>query len=83
MALPIFGKYMEKIYQDGRLSYDYGAFPKPSRKITKKYNCVSGGEGGGSRRRAVAIDTVAADDMLEQLNNGGGAAPVGDSTGGR
>ena len=83
MALPIFGKYMEKIYQDGRLSYDYGSFPKPSRKITKKYNCVSGGEGGGSRRRAVAIDTVAADDMLEQLNNGGGAAPAGDSTGGR
>jgi penicillin-binding protein 1A len=70
MALPVFGKYMEKIYQDKRLGYDYGAFPKPSRKITKKYNCVSGGD-DGPRRRSVAIDTIAADNLLEQMNNGG------------
>ena len=66
-ALPIFGKYMEKIYQDKSLGYSYGHFPKPSVKIGKKYNCVSEHE---PRRRA-AVDTVAADNLLEQMNNDG------------
>ena len=69
MALPIYGRYMEKIYQDKSLGYDYGHFPAPSGKITKKYTCVSADE---PRRRRVAIDTVAADDLLERMNGGGG-----------
>jgi penicillin-binding protein 1A len=67
-ALPIFGKYMEKIYQDKSLGYDYGHFPKPAGKISKKYICTT--EDYRPRRRA-ALDTVAADDLLEQMNNGG------------
>ncbi|WP_235184078.1 transglycosylase domain-containing protein [Hymenobacter sp. IS2118] len=68
-ALPIFGKFMEKIYQDKELDYTQGEFPKPSVKISKKYNCVSPSE---PRRRAAAVDTIAADNLLEQMNAGGG-----------
>ena len=69
-ALPIFGKFMEKIYRDKELGYTPGPFPKPSVKISKKYNCVSDSE--PRRRRAVAVDTIATDNLLEQMNSGGG-----------
>ncbi len=74
-ALPIFGSYMEKVYQDKALGYDYGPFPKPSVKITKKYSCVSPSE---PRPREAAVDTIAADNLLEQMN-GGGRSGVPDS----
>jgi penicillin-binding protein 1A len=40
-ALPIFGRFMEKVYADPKSGYTYGAFPKPWVKITKPYNCPS------------------------------------------
>ncbi|MEN0053487.1 MAG: transglycosylase domain-containing protein, partial [Mucilaginibacter sp.] len=40
-ALPIFGRFMEKVYADTKLGYTYGPFPKPWVKITKEYNCPS------------------------------------------
>ncbi|WDF80831.1 transglycosylase domain-containing protein [Mucilaginibacter sp. KACC 22773] len=40
-ALPIFGRFMEKVYADPKLGYTYGPFPKPWSKITKNYNCPS------------------------------------------
>jgi len=40
-ALPIFGRFMEKVYADPKLGYTYGPFPKPWSKITKSYNCPS------------------------------------------
>ena len=40
-ALPIFGKYMEKVYDDKALGYTFGKFPEPEVKINKKYNCPS------------------------------------------
>lgn len=40
-ALPVFGRYMEKIYQDDSLGYAYGPFPDPGVEITRKYNCPS------------------------------------------
>lgn len=40
-ALPIFGRFMEKVYADQSLGYTYGPFPKPWTKITKTYNCPS------------------------------------------
>ena len=67
-ALPIFGRFMEKVYEDKSLPYDYGHFPAPTVKITKKYNCVTSDY--RPRERAQA-DTVAADDLLERMNNGG------------
>lgn len=38
-ALPIFGKFMEKLYQDKNSGYTYGPFPEPSVEITKNYYC--------------------------------------------
>ncbi|WP_291399431.1 transglycosylase domain-containing protein [Daejeonella sp.] len=40
-ALPIFGKFMEKIYRDKSLGISQGPFPKPGVKITREYQCVS------------------------------------------
>jgi penicillin-binding protein 1A len=38
-ALPIFGKFMEKVYRDPSTGYTYGPFPKPTAEITREYNC--------------------------------------------
>ncbi len=40
-ALPVFGRFMEKIYHDDTLGYEYGPFPEPTVEITRKYNCPS------------------------------------------
>jgi penicillin-binding protein 1A len=40
-ALPIFGRFMEKVYADKNSGYTYGPFPKPWVKITKEYDCPS------------------------------------------
>jgi penicillin-binding protein 1A len=38
-ALPIFGRFMEKVYHDPSTGYTYGPFPKPTVDITREYNC--------------------------------------------
>lgn len=38
-ALPIFGKFMEKVYKDKSLGITPGPFPKPKVKITREYQC--------------------------------------------
>jgi len=38
-ALPIFAKFMEKVYHDESTGYTYGPFPKPTVKINMTYNC--------------------------------------------
>lgn len=38
-ALPIFGRFMEKVYADPKSGYTQGPFPKPWSKITKDYDC--------------------------------------------
>ncbi|WP_325358837.1 transglycosylase domain-containing protein [Albibacterium sp.] len=38
-ALPIFGKFMEKLYHDENSGYTYGPFPEPGVEITKTYYC--------------------------------------------
>jgi penicillin-binding protein 1A len=38
-ALPIFGKYMEKVLADPSLGIKPGPFPKPAIKIKRKYYC--------------------------------------------
>ena len=73
MALPIFGRYMEHVYGDKSLSYDYGPFPKAPPGLKRKYVCYTEQE---PRRRRAAVDTLAADAMLEQMNNGGGGDSV-------
>jgi penicillin-binding protein 1A len=38
-ALPIFGKFMEKVYKDPSTGYTQGPFPKAKVKITRNINC--------------------------------------------
>jgi penicillin-binding protein 1A len=38
-ALPIFAKFMEKVYKDPNSGYTYGPFPKPKVDISIQYNC--------------------------------------------
>jgi len=38
-ALPIFAKFMEKVYKDPKSGYTFGQFPKSTVEITRKYNC--------------------------------------------
>ena len=40
-ALPIFARFMEKVYADPKSGYTWGPFPKPWVKITKEYICPS------------------------------------------
>lgn len=40
-ALPIFAKFMEKVYKDKSTGYSEGRFPKPDIEITRIYNCPS------------------------------------------
>lgn len=38
-ALPIYGKYMERLYRDPASKITFGKFPKPEKKITRDYYC--------------------------------------------
>lgn len=40
-ALPIFAKFMEKVYLDPQSGYTYGPFPKSTVKINRSYYCPS------------------------------------------
>jgi len=40
-ALPIFAKFMEKVYHDPSSGYTYGPFPKATVPITRTINCPS------------------------------------------
>lgn len=40
-ALPLFARFMEKVYADPKSGYTPGPFPKPWVKITKEYDCPS------------------------------------------
>ncbi|WP_113661552.1 penicillin-binding protein 1A [Pedobacter nanyangensis] len=53
-ALPIFAKFMEKVYQDPNSGYTYGPFPKAKVEITRTYNCPS---------PRIQIDTVQTDSV--------------------
>ncbi|WP_207534059.1 penicillin-binding protein 1A [Desertivirga arenae] len=54
-ALPIFGKFMEKVYHDPSTGYTYGPFPKPTIEITREYNCTT---------PETYVDTTAVDTLL-------------------
>ncbi|MDF3076290.1 MAG: glycosyl transferase family 51 [Sphingobacteriaceae bacterium] len=60
-ALPIFGKFMEKVYHDPSTGITYGPFPKPGVKIEREYNCPT--------PRYTEVDTTAADSsIVDSLN---------------
>lgn len=53
-ALPIFGKFMEKVYHDPSTGYTYGPFPAPGVEITRDYKCPT---------PPPPVDTVATDSL--------------------
>jgi len=53
-ALPIFAKFMEKVYLDPSTGYSYGPFPKATVDITRTYNCPS---------PRIVIDTTTTDSV--------------------
>ncbi len=54
-ALPIFGLFMEKVYDDPKSGYTRGPFPKPWSKITKQYDCPT---------PRIKVDTTRSDSIL-------------------
>lgn len=56
-ALPIFAKFMEKVYKDPKSGYTYGPFPKPTVEITRTYNCPT----PRPQRDTVTIDSITID----------------------
>jgi penicillin-binding protein 1A len=60
-ALPIYGTYMERLYQDPELGIKMGPFPKPTVKITKNYYCPT-------PRPRIERDSSELDNFLEELN---------------
>ncbi|MGV3589062.1 MAG: penicillin-binding protein 1A [Adhaeribacter sp.] len=65
VALPIFGTYMEKIYQNKDLGYKMGPFPKPAVKITKTYLCPT----PRPAPPPPVLDSIKTDILLEDLND--------------
>ncbi|MGX5689671.1 transglycosylase domain-containing protein [Arcticibacter tournemirensis] len=53
-ALPIFGKFMEKVYHDPSTGYTYGPFPGPEVEITRDYKCPT---------PPPPVDTIATDSL--------------------
>jgi penicillin-binding protein 1A len=68
-ALPIFARFMEKVYADPKSRYTWGAFPKPWVKITKEYQCPS---------PHISTDTTSTDstEMPTDTSNGVPAVPT-------
>ncbi|GAB2530065.1 transglycosylase domain-containing protein [Rufibacter soli] len=63
-ALPIYGRFMEKVYKDPNLGIKLGPFPKPAVKINKPYNCIT-----VLPRKPKVVDSTAVDSMLQQMND--------------
>src|SRR5690606_26798527 len=53
-ALPIFAKFMEKVYKDPSTGITLGPFPKPKIEIKRTYNCPS---------PRIVIDTTTTDSL--------------------
>lgn len=54
-ALPIFGKFMEKVYKDASLGIKPGPFPKPGVSISREYECPT---------PKYQVDTITIDTMF-------------------
>lgn len=59
-ALPIFGKFMEKVYKDPGTGYTPGPFPKAKVKITREINCPT---------PRYEVDTTASDSIAVDSTN--------------
>jgi penicillin-binding protein 1A len=60
-ALPIFGRYMEKVLHDPKYDYLKVAFPKPKEKISKYYSCHT-----KLKKDTIPTDSIAPDTLSLQ-----------------
>jgi len=58
-ALPIFGRFMEKVLKDKRYNYLKVGFTKPKIKISKSYSCQT-----KIRRDTIPVDSLVVDSFL-------------------
>lgn len=70
-ALPIFARFMEKVYADPKSGYTWGAFPKPWVKITKEYQCPS---------PHISADTTSTDSTSMPVDTSGAVPAVPTTT---
>jgi len=70
-ALPIFARFMEKVYADPKSGYTWGPYPKPWVKITKEYNCPS---------PHISTDTTATDSTAMPVDTSGAVPAVPTTT---
>lgn len=70
-ALPIFGKFMEKVYRHPEIGYTEGVFPKPTVKIHKDYYCPS------PRIKQVSSDSIIKVSLPDKDNTRNGDDDVG------
>jgi penicillin-binding protein 1A len=61
-ALPVFARFMEKVYADPKSGYTPGPFPKPWVKITKEYDCPS---------PHISTDTTETDSLISPIDTTG------------
>lgn len=69
-ALPIFAKFMEKVYHDESTGYTYGPFPKATVPITRSFNCPT---------PVYVADTTATDSLMTDslaLDTAGVTTPI-------
>ncbi|SMO45683.1 penicillin-binding protein 1A [Solitalea koreensis] len=59
-ALPIYGKFMEKVYSDPKTGITMGKFPKPDVKITRNYYCPT-----SLPKRETVADSVIFDEPID------------------
>ncbi len=59
-ALPIFAKFMEKVYEDPSLGIKFGPFPKSGVKISREYQCVT----PRYERDTFAVDSMFLDSLI-------------------
>jgi len=69
-ALPIFGKFMEKVYHDASTGYTYGAFPAPTVEITREYKCTT----PEVFQDTTTVDSMALDSLM--IDTSGTQEPV-------
>ena len=66
-ALPIFGRYMEKVLADERFDSLKVPFPKPAVKITKSYSCHTRWPKDTSAKDSLAVDSLQVDSLQFDL----------------
>ncbi|MBC7744004.1 MAG: penicillin-binding protein [Flavobacterium sp.] len=67
-ALPIFAKFMEKVYRDPKTGITLGPFPKPGVQINREYKCVTQPY-ELAEPDTLIVDTMLVDSLLQPVDS--------------